>query len=415
MVEIDAYNEALSSGRYQKPGGLLGKYDNVRRFWEDEQLGLYLRPYLERLVARKEEDGERLRVMDLGCGSGDGFELLSSISNSRYAAAEHDICIIQPAILGCYKGVDINDGLLKQARAIYVGRGDMAFVLEDMNHCSFLKEPPYDLYLATYGTLSHNTDEQTVELLSNIARHSRPGAIIMVDWLGRYSYEWQTLWTVELDNNQWMDYVISYLSTDGKMEKQELTSFPLRIMGREEVERIYRQVGRRAGGRLALRLVADRSSLVGRHIDTAQYNPHCQPIRCLINRLFEINTCTNLDELLVRYVPSEGFTEVNAYYQNLAHWWDHLVDYTKAGLGGSTPPEPPGQVVPSVVRRTLGVMKKVLGVAGGTKIGNPRASLVEPQLAYCLRELEMGLQQGLGCGHGLVAIFEVREPGAVLD
>jgi hypothetical protein len=41
------------------------------------------------------------------------------------------------------------------------------------------------------------------------------------------------------------------------------------------------------------------------------------------------------------------------------------------------------------------------------KIGNPRASLVEPQLGYCLRELEMGLQQGLGCGHGLVAVFEV--------
>ena len=41
------------------------------------------------------------------------------------------------------------------------------------------------------------------------------------------------------------------------------------------------------------------------------------------------------------------------------------------------------------------------------RIGTPRASLVEPQLGYCLRELEMGLQKGLGCGHGLVAIFEI--------
>ena len=52
-------------------------------------------------------------------------------------------------------------------------------------------------------------------------------------------------------------------------------------------------------------------------------------------------------------------------------------------------------------------MKKVVKVAAGTRIGNPRASLVEPQLGYSLRELEMGLQQGLGCGHGLVAIFEI--------
>jgi hypothetical protein len=52
-------------------------------------------------------------------------------------------------------------------------------------------------------------------------------------------------------------------------------------------------------------------------------------------------------------------------------------------------------------------MKNILRVAARTRIGNPRASLVEPQLGYCLREIEMGLQKGLGCGHGLVAIFEV--------
>jgi hypothetical protein len=52
-------------------------------------------------------------------------------------------------------------------------------------------------------------------------------------------------------------------------------------------------------------------------------------------------------------------------------------------------------------------MKKIVRVAAGTRIGNPRANLVEPQLGYCLRELETGLQKGLGCGHGLAAIFEV--------
>ena len=52
-------------------------------------------------------------------------------------------------------------------------------------------------------------------------------------------------------------------------------------------------------------------------------------------------------------------------------------------------------------------MKKVVKAANGTSIGTPRTSLVEPQLGYCLRELEAGLQKGLGCGHGLVAIFEI--------
>jgi len=35
---------------------------------------------------------------------------------------------------------------------------------------------------------------------------------------------------------------------------------------------------------------------------------------------------------------------------------------------------------------------------------------VEPQLAYALRQLEQSLQQGLGCGHSLLAFYEFRKP-----
>jgi hypothetical protein len=63
--------------------------------------------------------------------------------------------------------------------------------------------------------------------------------------------------------------------------------------------------------------------------------------------------------------------------------------------------------MPLVVRTALSTMRRVLAAATRTKIGSPRATLVEPQLAYCLREIEMGIQRGIGCGHGLVAIFEV--------
>ena len=37
----------------------------------------------------------------------------------------------------------------------------------------------------------------------------------------------------------------------------------------------------------------------------------------------------------------------------------------------------------------------------------PTSSIIEPQLGYALRYLEMKLQRGLGCSHGLVGIFEV--------
>jgi len=107
MAEIDAYNEALKSGQYQKPGGLLGKYDNVRRFWEDEQLGLYLRPYLEQLVAQKKEHAKKLRVLDIGCGGGDGLEFLTSINASTSLISECNIKVIEPDMLESFKGIDI--------------------------------------------------------------------------------------------------------------------------------------------------------------------------------------------------------------------------------------------------------------------------------------------------------------------
>jgi len=406
MAETDAYDEALKSGQYQKPGGLLGKYDNVRRFWEDEQLGLYLRPYLERLVARKKERGEGLRVFDLGCGSGDGFEFITSINGSSSLISEHNTKVLEPNMVESYLGIDINEGLLEQGRDTYGNKQNMRFLYADFNDFDFGAEESYDLYLANYGTLSHNTDEQTVELLSNIAEHSRDGALIIIDWLGRFSYEWQTLWTRDFKNNQWMDYAISYIYPGDETQQEEITYFPLRIMGRSEVEQIYRRAKKQAGGTITVRTVADRSSFVGRHIDTAQYNPHCQPLRRLVNLLFEPNVSANLDELLIHYVPKEDFPEINAYHQKLTDWWNYLITYTKALMEQSALPETP-LGTPAVVRRTLSTMKKVVSVATVTRIGTPRASLVEPQLGYCLRELEMGLQKGLGCGHGLVAIFEI--------
>jgi SAM-dependent methyltransferase len=406
MTKLDAYNEALQSGLYQKRSGLLGKYDNVRCFWEDEELGLYLRPYLKRLVARRKERSEGLRLLDLGCGSGDGFEFITSINDSKSLISEHNAKVIEPDMLKFYQGIDINDGLLRQAQATYGNRENMGFIHSDFNDFDLGAEKPYELYLANYGTLSHNTDKQTIELLSNIAKHSQDGALIMVDWLGRYSYEWQTLWAKDLEHNQWMDYAISYIHSSDGVKQPELTCFPLRIMGRQEVLHIYRQAKRKAGGVIILRKLADRSSFVGRHMDTAQYNPYCQPLRRMVNSLFEPGLCTNLDEALVVYIPGEGFTEVNAYHQRLADCWNYLVTCTKALVDGSKLPEALTEM-PLPLRRATSAMKGVVRAAARMKIGNPRASLVEPQLGYCLRELEMGLQRGQGCGHGLVAIFEV--------
>jgi len=51
-------------------------------------------------------------------------------------------------------------------------------------------------------------------------------------------------------------------------------------------------------------------------------------------------------------------------------------------------------------------MKKVIN-ATGLLPGDTRANIIEPQLAYALRKLEMDMQPGFGVGHGLIGILEI--------
>ena len=68
LAQMKAYSEAATSGLYAKQSGLVGKYDNVRRLWEDEITRLFLHRHLQRLIDRKQERMQRVRILDLGCG-----------------------------------------------------------------------------------------------------------------------------------------------------------------------------------------------------------------------------------------------------------------------------------------------------------------------------------------------------------
>ena len=56
-------------------------------------------------------------------------------------------------------------------------------------------------------------------------------------------------------------------------------------------------------------------------------------------------------------------------------------------------------------------MKLVVEGVGWLGLGLPRENIIEPQLGYALRYLEMKLQRGLGCAHGLVGVFEIDKTG----
>ena len=418
--QMHAYSEAVKSGLYAKKSGLVGKYDNVRRYWEDEITRNRLRPYLQRLIERCRSQMRRLRVMDLGCGSADGFELLTGVRDREADLEDVEVRLLTPEIVGLYKGIDLSADLLEQARAVYGDNPKMVFEQADFTQGLPLAEgeEPYDLYFTSYGTFSHHNDDETAaRLLADIAERTEEYSLVVCDWLGRYSYEWQTLWTDDLSQNKNMDYVVSYIYEKEEREarREELQHLTLRLMSRQEVEAVVSEASTRAGVGIRPLCCFDRSIFTGRHMDTAEHNPYAQPIRAAVNSLHEANVRTGLSELTVDYVPKQGFGFINGFFEHLQSCWNELVSYSVALVADydelqgrfATDPPPIPATYPDPLQEMMSRMRHVVEGVGWLETGLPRENIIEPQLGYALRHLVGHLQQGRGCGHGLVCILEV--------
>lgn len=403
-----AYSEAIKTGLYARPTGLLGKYDNVRRYWEDGITRLFLRPYLVRLL----EQRGLLRILDLGCGSGDGYELLTSIMAHEPEITEWEVDLVADEKISLYKGIDLNPDLIAQAESIYGDRGFMSFQIGNFADGLPLEkeEPAYDIYFTSYGSLSHLKDSQLEKLLSSIGKHANPGSLVICDFLGRYSYEWQDLWKREPDIDQFMDYKISYLQAPQEMkEKKDIKSFPLRLVCPKELTDVIARVNRKGKKQLAIKRIFDRSILVGRHMETAEYNTNAQPLRRMINSLHEEDVRTDFGELYFPYYPKKGFPELNRFFRQIEECWNILLRFCQQRLTQSLDiVELEGwRDFPPVLQQTIMTLDRVIDSVGWMRMGDSRANIIEPQLGYALRGLEMELQQGIGGAHSLVGIFEV--------
>jgi SAM-dependent methyltransferase len=417
MVEEKAYSQAADTGKYDKDSRLLGKYDNVRRFWEDQVTALFLRPALNELVERKRMQLDRIRILDLGCGGGDGYDLVMGVTAKDPGIYENIISAITPDMLKEYVGVDVNRDLLAYAEEYYGSNPKVRFICDDISQGfpdTIVEEPPFDIYFTSFGTLSHFHDPENIKLITDICRHASDKAIIVGDWLGRYSYEWQTLWHHPTDQEYFMDYRISYIYPDDDRGNSHVASFPMRLVCKDEVMKIVEQASQELGVQIKPLKFFDRSIYVGRHMDTGDYNMYAPRSRRLINSLFEDYSRTDLTGLLVDYVPRQGFAHLNAFFEMFFLSCNALIEYTRELLSNYNIEKEEFSSVPDILpsypealKRAMITMRRLIEGVGWLRFGDIRANVIEPQLGYLLRKLEMDLQPGIGVGHSLVGIFEV--------
>lgn len=409
--ELQTYEQAVHNGHYARDsGGLVGKHDNVRRYWEDELTGLVVRNALERLLLEKKRALERLRILDLGCGSGEGYELLTSIRRRTSGVETANSLLITPELVGLYLGVDISHAMVEQGRASYAGNGKMVFERGDLREGlpSVVGQDPFDLYFSSYGSLSHLNDQELENLLVEIAQHAGEHALVVVDVLGKLSYEWQDQWDVETPDHM-SDYSMAYLYPDGEVDDQEIEHFPMRYWSREELEELLVRVSQKSGRAVALERSFGRSILVGRHMDTALYNSKAPALRRAVNMLHESNRRTELRDLLFDYHPKPGIDQANRFFERIQMAWNLVVSYCIDRLASDEmdPEHEDLEAFPEPVAGAVKTVGKVIDNVRWMRMGDPRANIIEPQLAYALRSLEIGLQQGQGYAHGLVGVVEI--------
>lgn len=419
MAEKKAYSQAADTGKYDRASGLLGKYDNVRRLWEDQLTGIFLRPALTDLMDEKRKLLKRVRILDLGCGSGDGYDLLMGVTTKDPDIYEYIIAAITSDMLREYVGLDINEDLLKQAEAYHSANQKVRFIHDDVSRGlpgSVKKEEPFDIYFTSYGTLSHFHDDQVVKLIADLCTHAPERALLVGDWLGRYSYEWQDLWHHPADQEYFMDYRISYIYPEHERGQVDVSSFPLRLMTRDEMMKIMDQASKESGAEIKPITIFDRSILIGRHMETGEYNKNCPNLRLAVNSLFESYLRTDLERLLIDHVPRPGFDHLNNFFEMFFMSCNALVNYTISLLSeydseaAKLRTDPQVQTFyPDPLKEAMHIMRKVIEGVGWVKWGDVRANFIEPHLGYSLRRLEMSLQPGTGVGHSLVGVFEIRK------
>jgi SAM-dependent methyltransferase len=411
---LNNYAKAVAVGAYDRHSpGLFGKHDNVRRYWEDRYTRNVLSQFLSPLVVNRRESGTGVRVMDLGCGAGEGLNILTTLPQTPRTLDDKVERMLDYPDIRSYKGVDISPAMIEKAKALHVHHSQAEFVVADLNNGLPVtaNEPAYDIYFSSYGSLSHLDDRSLAKLVGEICDRMGEKAIFVADVLGLYSYEWPCYWEdIPEQGSSRKIYSMSYIYPPDVRHTMEVDRFLMSYWAGEKFDRFMMMVAESKGVRVSRRRLCDRSILVGRHMNTREFNPEAPPLRAAVNSLYEINRRTDLSQLIFEYNPHPATPHLNRFYGTLQDAWNAVVFACIDALCQWRNPqqllaEPPAGHSP-LVQDAIRTIRSTVRTASTARVDDPRANLVEPQLAYLLRDLEWNLQQGLGAAHSLLAMYE---------
>lgn len=410
------YSRLVGDGHYaDAPTGLWGKFDNVRRNWENQITRFAIRPALERVFHQVHAAGRGVRIADLGCGAGEGLDLLLKVPVGQ--ATVRGRYLLGWGDLAAYHGIDLCPTMIVQAQSRFAALPQTSFAVGDLADLGNLLrgQQPFDLYYNSYGSLSHLNDSQLRRMIDGVLAHQSGPCVLLIDVHGQYSPEWPAYWNYSRDpatscmqpyNMVWM-----YPDAERAVRLEEQKDYRIRYWRGEELRQYLQGIPGVAERQRSLTFI-DRSVLVGRHMDTASFNAGVRPLRRAVNALFEFNQISTPEDLRADPLPSTGDPAADTFFADYVRAWNALADWFGRLISGDQPQQAAdlcaaGGPVPAVLHEGMEALVEQSKRLAWFNPGDPEANLLQPQFGLLLRQLEFHMQRGLGCGHGLLAVLEL--------
>lgn len=405
MAKTEFFDIAARQGFYGlEKGGLYGKKDNVRKYWEDISIKINLRDYISRVLAAK----GKIRIADLGCGSGEGYELITHLPVEKILAEDREFVLHEDEI-EIYLGVDISAGMIEAGRKNYDGRKQVQFLQADLStDHGFLERGPFDIIFSTYSSPSHLSETELKNLLTKIAAVHSGEVVVILDLFAKYSPEWPCYWGDDLPEMN--EYTMNWLYLPERKAPQPDEIYMVKYWGGSQIRQLCVQLETALSRKIDVS-VKDRSLLVGRHIDTGNYNNNPMPLRYQVNRLFDRDFRGDFNQLLVDIsflVPYKNAApEVYRMISSYVGDWNTMISYNIALLSKNDAEVRRFiETSPEFLSEEMKMLAWLVRNSGRFPVVDFLASIYSPQLAAVLRNLEIGLPMGLGCGHGMICNLE---------
>jgi SAM-dependent methyltransferase len=410
MQRTEFYESAVKYGFYGvDKSGLFGKKDNVRKYWEDVFIKMSIRPAIERILEHK----NKVRIVDLGCGSGEGVELLTHIPPSDPVKTVNKEFVIAEDDIELYKGVDISPAMVEQGKHNYRDLKQVEFVQGDLSEgFPFMKDEPYDIYFSSYASQSHLAFEELEQLTQQIFSHIDTCGYMIFDLFGRYSPEWPRYWSKNCHTV--LPYTMAYLLPQREQTPEKIEWFNVTYWNSSELIGLIESAAKSVKRRTKIITMQDRSIFVGRHMDTSLFKKQSHQTRVAVNRLFDRDYRGQINGLgldisyleEVKETNREEWTRIYNYYNQ----WQAVVNVLNALMcTNNAEVKRLIESSPTSLADELKMLVWLYRNADRFYDVDFWASVMGPQVACVLRNLEFSLPQGLGCGHSLFCVVEVKK------